>query len=686
MNLAAFTPDNKRLLCTDGSSNVSVFDIDSGELAVPSFQVDAAPKVIQIDPAGKRLAVAWSGDKRDQYHFRIWDIASGTAVTPIVIAAKECKHFLFTPDSRVVITALEYWTADDAIAWDAGTGEPLCAAIRYARGGDNDDAVVVRPDGRMLYTRSKEKNPNWHDQEFAKWSLAPDQRSIEELQRLGRVYSGCKIVDGEAVPLTLPEYQAAWRELRGNQPAAFAAAAPADPGKLPAIKPLVVRPVEKQRPLADYAAAARRAGLKLEPPLLPIYDALLGDDVEMRRSAVATLAGKLIGEKSALVLLTEAIRDRDDKVQREAVATLGKSLPAARQALPALIQALGESEGQLTQDVAWVIGKIGPDAKEAVPHLAAVLDNQREYNNVKAEAGRALGRIGSKAVDAVPALVRALASWGNRRYVAALVRIGQSAQDTVVDECIKQLGQPHKGLNEREDESPHLGAMAVLRELGPRAARSAPALRKLLADNSAGQLLRAEAANALWKVTGETRETIAALIGLLRRGNDTYTIGGQTPCGRAALTLDAIGPDAREAIPELEKLFKSTYKLEAFAAAGALWSIDRQRTSQVLPALIDYLKAADLRPPANWSGTSEHRPQVLAKLERMGPEAKPAVPVILQLIKEDDAKKAGSRGVITWYVRDEEDREEDQSTIFRRAALAALRRIDAEATKEAEKR
>src|SRR5262249_26470195 len=153
-NLAAFTPDNRRLVCTDSSNEIHVLDIETGKPALASFRVDAAPKAIQIDQAGQRLAVAWDGDKRDQYRFPSWDLGSGRAVMPVITPAKECKRFFFTPDSRVVITALEYWTADDVVVWDAGTGEPLCAAIRYARGDDRDDAIVLRPDGKALYTRA----------------------------------------------------------------------------------------------------------------------------------------------------------------------------------------------------------------------------------------------------------------------------------------------------------------------------------------------------------------------------------------------------------------------------------------------------------------------------------------------------------------------------------------------------
>jgi hypothetical protein len=112
------------------------------------------------------------------------------------------------------------------------------------------------------------------------------------------------------------------------------------------------------------------------------------------------------------------------------------------------------------------------------------------------------------------------------------------------------------------DSEPPLGAYAahVLAEIGPPAAEAVPALREKL--GSRNLHLRCEAAAALWRITGESREVIPVMVDTMRHG---ITIGLGTP-QRAGSILAEIGP---EAVPALEKLLKDEDPQVRQAAAEA---------------------------------------------------------------------------------------------------------------------
>jgi HEAT repeat protein len=430
----------------------------------------------------------------------------------------------------------------------------------------------------------------------------------------------------------------------------------------------------------------RREGAKAGPALRVAADALLEEDASIRRAAVQALGSMTTDATLALRLLGEALFDADSGVGHEAVTALGKKGPAAKAAVPELIGALSEASGANAADIAWVLGRMGADAKDAVPALIRVVEKDR-YVNVRGEAIRALGRIGPAAKDAVPAIVARLTDFpgGRRHAIKALVVLGRQAPEAVVPALAAALAKPHRGSNEHDDEGNHLGALAVLVQLGQQGKAAVPVLSALLADRKAHPFLRVAAAEALWRVDGQTKVAVEALVKVLRESTWSHGWGSQTPHGRAAEVLDRMGPAAKQALPELEKLLKSADRHEQHAAAGALWSVGGPATAEaVLPVLITLLEAKDLRPPANWVSRSRHRPEVLQKLGRMGPAAKKAVPLILRVMKEEEDAKGGIHA--TWIYKDEEDREPDERTEVRRAGLAALQRIDPEGVKKAEKK
>jgi HEAT repeat protein len=342
---------------------------------------------------------------------------------------------------------------------------------------------------------------------------------------------------------------------------------------------------------------------------------------------------------------------------------------------------LKTADGALAADICWVLGRVGPDASAAVPALMETM-KKSTYTNVRDEAARALRRIGPAAREAIPALAGLLEkSFGNRQAIKALVHLGQGSPDLVVAALTQRLMRPHQGSNEQEDRSPHIVMAHILTQLGPKAKAAAPQLTRLLHDRTAHPYLRVAVAEALWRVQGQAQPSVAELIVVLRDSNWSHGTGDQTPHGRAAEVLDRIGPEAKAALPDLEKLLKSDNRYERFAAATALWGVARESKTTV-PVLVELLKAGDLRPPGNGAYKSHDRPLILGVLARIGPEAREAVPAILQAIHEED--EANARNTVkSWIIhKDDEDKVEDEYTEVRRAGLAALLKIAPEAVKQ----
>ncbi len=84
----------------------------------------------------------------------------------------------------------------------------------------------------------------------------------------------------------------------------------------------------------------------------------------------------------------------------DALARIGEA------AIPDLVAALGDRDEDVRAEAARALAKMGPAAKAAVPALIVALGDRHEA--VRRNAARALGQIGPAAEPAIPALIRAM--------------------------------------------------------------------------------------------------------------------------------------------------------------------------------------------------------------------------------------------------------------------------------------
>ncbi len=230
-------------------------------------------------------------------------------------------------------------------------------------------------------------------------------------------------------------------------------------------------------------------------------------------------------------------------------------------------------------------------------------------------AAMTLGAHHTESTKLVPALKAAL---GDRDFpvrfasAVALVNIGTRGSETAA------LGVPVliEGLK-REEEVTRLAAAQTLWLVGERARPAVPELKRALADHKPAVAL--EAALTLVEIARvDAADAVPALVAAVKSASEW-------PATRAARALCALGPVAKAAVPELVKRFEAKSPQLRIAAAEAAAVIDPKQGEKAASALTEVLKT-------HTGGT--HRNDAVRALARIGPDAKAALPALLEEIEE----------------------------------------------------
>jgi len=271
------------------------------------------------------------------------------------------------------------------------------------------------------------------------------------------------------------------------------------------------------------------------PALIKLLSSGYGDQL-ISSAALGALVS--IGAE-AVRLLAEVVRSGDSEGRRFAAMALEAFGAQGKAALRALIAALGDEDRNVVRQAIRSVGAMGKEASPAVATLVGIYRGE-ESSEVRALAAEALGRIGPAAAEAVPLLLPALGDEsGALRAEAALAlgRIGAESQRAV---------PLLRGL--LEDGRLFVRCLAALALLDYGAER-VEALKTL--DNAFQDPQFHERYQVLWKLEGhpsETRYILEHLIALLKERDNTL---------RVILPLLAgMGPEARAAVPALQKLLK----------------------------------------------------------------------------------------------------------------------------------
>ncbi|MFF4259359.1 HEAT repeat domain-containing protein [Streptomyces sp. NPDC001663] len=355
-----------------------------------------------------------------------------------------------------------------------------------------------------------------------------------------------------------------------------------------------------------------------------LAEQLSSPDPGSRLDAVR-MSGELIrawrGDHTRLLLLVaDQLTAADQEVAAEAATVLAACHPIAapaREALAAHTDAQRTTHGphvwaapqallrRSHQEAVRALARLGDT--RALPSLLAALDSD-------VDAWRAIqvaGQLPQAADQLVPRLGDHLRRIGLSQQwtemsanaiLSALAALGDPAAVPVVADT---LGAAMR----LEQHDVTRSALKALGAFGTAAAGARDTIRSLTTATDAH--VRPAAVAALWAVGGDLAEVMPLLLGLL---DDRITFR----IGDAADLLGEIGAPASAALPRLRNLLTHDYEWVRVHCAAALWEIGGEAEA---PAVLNTL----LQAMAKNSATANH---VVACLDRMGPLAAPALPLL----------------------------------------------------------
>ncbi|HEX5103923.1 MAG TPA: HEAT repeat domain-containing protein, partial [Pirellulaceae bacterium] len=383
-------------------------------------------------------------------------------------------------------------------------------------------------------------------------------------------------------------------------------------------------------PQVQYAAADSLAdlGIYAQPAIPHLVKALQGKDADLRWRAARALGA--IGSEQAVVALNQAAKDAHAGVRAQVLFALGRIGAADAATTETIAAGLADPDAGVRRASVRALRMIQTDRKLVLPKVLKLLEDAdpsvvMPALHTVAEAGK----------DVVPALKDSL-QHPEARYWACLVlsEIGPEAHEAVP--ALTEL------LADKRPEV-RLQATIALGEIGPAAKSAAPALGKLLQDEFPA--VRAAAVFALGKIGNSAA---AEAIARADQADDPF-LHTLSVWAQAKLSPDDAAR-SKEAVTLLVSELGGEDRELAHLAARAL--ADLGATNETVEAELDkVLMGADaatadrtitalasLGPrvvPHAIRGLAvlERRPAALRVLKELGPEAAPAVPNLMEILK-----------------------------------------------------
>ncbi|MBN9743625.1 hypothetical protein DMP23_21525 [Amycolatopsis sp. A1MSW2902] len=290
-----------------------------------------------------------------------------------------------------------------------------------------------------------------------------------------------------------------------------------------------------------------------------------------------------IGDSRALPVLRWLLeQDPLPNYLNSHIAGLG---PTAAELVPLIrqrLRGLGENDDRAREALCDSLAEIGPAAAEAAPEVLAALESD------PAQAASILTKIGAGA-EAVPLLRPLLKNPDDgiaARAATALWQLDKDAE-TALPVILRAL--------RKDDNFTASAAAAGVRDLGPAAAATIPALRALLDRVDEYGWLHQNAATALWRISGDPEPVVAVLQSVWTRSRRRWP--------GIARDLTELGSAAAPAAPLLREALASPrrYLVERVAKSddGLANDIDIvgdeafQRDARTVLASVDVIRQED---------------------------------------------------------------------------------------------
>lgn len=472
----------------------------------------------------------------------------------------------------------------------------------------------------------------------AQWAQELKNSDVAVQLEAARTLSALGVAARPAVPALIEALSAQDPQVRA---AAAHALGVAKPEGGPAVESLVARLADDDSHVrASAAFALGKLGDQSPPTIEALVKAALDPEAVVRREVRDALRAIKPPRELTEELWVKTLEDADPQVVLPAMLTLAE---LGKDAVPALRDKL--SNPVTAYWACLVAAEIGPDAAELTPDLINVL--QHEEPECRMEALVALGRIGSGAKGAVPAIIELLGkeSFDSVKYTAtfALEEIGDAAE--VLPELMKLLETQDLGLRAisargvaKLSQDPEQRAQAVkvllealksdndhIRQLVIRTLSELPTPpegpRPEVLDAFVAAMEDAEP-----EVVGEVMAALAArgkaaLPGILRG------LANDKARPYAVHVAALLGPDAEPALPALLEAWKGT-------------ADDPELRAEIQFTLAEIGPAAAAAVPALTNSLASEDPQVRHSacyaLGRIGPAAKGAVAALRKMLESAD--------------------------------------------------
>jgi len=529
LRTTAATPDGTRVVLGH-SYWIGAWDSKTGERLHPPFWVYGGARCLTMSPDGSHFAAGFT-DRDDTSLARVWDAATGDAVSPLIEikppvgllkSAAAWREVRFVAGGRALMTV----TKTMGRLWDARTGEPLSPALVSWELHNNfgnyssADALAVGNDLLVRWTGATSR--------YDRWSLESDAHPVAELRELAEALAGRRRdAAGELHPIPKDELFALRKRLAGRFPERFGS------------------PVGS----AD-AVLQRRADSRVQQ----LTDRLANRQLTFaQRSQAASLLATL-QVPAAQGPLVAALADPDAPIRQAATSALGSMEPLAAETVRALARVLREDKDDGARANA-ARALHGAAAKATTADLLRALQEDRVP---RVREGAAFSLRGATAEPAVVAALRA-ASADPR---SAEMRVEAAMAVTILVPDDKAAVGVLIAVLEGNDEGAGLLAVKYLNDLGPRAAPAAAALAKVVEKGKYQPGIIEEtwyAIHALSHIGPAARPAVPALLAQLTQDQSNPNWHNQktnyVPVydNLIAYTLACVGPDV---VPDLLKVFK----------------------------------------------------------------------------------------------------------------------------------
>lgn len=379
--------------------------------------------------------------------------------------------------------------------------------------------------------------------------------------------------------------------------------------------PVLLEALKKEKSRYWASVALAEIGPAAAPAVEPL--AVLASEGEIDERLQAILALASIGEpaKAAGPALLEALACNEEMLQFAAAFAVGKlRLPEADEPLK---KTAGSTNEFLASVAAWARAQINPADKAVVADAAARLEKLLASDKPSVRCSSVSG------LSDLSAVLDAKAQDGLAQSFAGLIADADPDVAVAAGAALVRLGAPAVApLREKlADPAARVAALEILGTIGGPAKPALPDMIKALADPD--EAYRSDAAVAIAGFGADAADAAPELSKLL----ESATAAPGTRYA-AAYALGRIGPAARPALDKLRELAAAEDELLATVAIWAALKIDPADSSLFASAVPRLRKA--LR-----SGDEIVRLEAAVALGDIGPDAKPALP-ILELVAEDD--------------------------------------------------